>query len=170
MHFVRLTPALVGAALLLTGSAHAQAVATTKTTRTYDCTKAGNANKTACKTATAKPAAAPAAATVTRTTTARNYDCSKAGNANKAVCKNAVKPAVAAAAPAAPAPVAPVAATVTRTTAVHTQQTSRTTTTGAAVHAAGPNGATAQCKDGTYSKSTHRAGTCAGHKGVQTWY
>ena len=168
MHFGRLAPALVGVALLLTGSAHAQAVATTKTTRTYDCTKAGNANKTACKTAaTAKPAAAPAAATVTRTTAARNYDCTKAGNANKAVCKNAAKPAVAAAAPVAPAPVA---ATATRTTAVLTQQTSRTTTTGAAVHAAGPNGATAQCKDGTYSKSTHRAGTCAGHKGVQTWY
>uniref|UniRef100_UPI0032AF4A90 DUF3761 domain-containing protein n=1 Tax=Sphingomonas sp. AR_OL41 TaxID=3042729 RepID=UPI0032AF4A90 len=34
----------------------------------------------------------------------------------------------------------------------------------------GPDGATAQCKDGTYSKSTHRAGTCAGHKGVATWY
>ena len=32
-----------------------------------------------------------------------------------------------------------------------------------------PSGATAQCKDGTYSYSQHRSGTCSGHGGVKTW-
>jgi hypothetical protein len=75
--------------------------------RNYDCTKAGNANKAACKsaakdaaTAAAKPTATKAAAakpaatkvsstTTTKTVTQRNFDCSKPGNANKAVCKSA---------------------------------------------------------------------------------
>ena len=29
-----------------------------------------------------------------------------------------------------------------------------------------PTGATAKCKDGTYSKSAHRSGTCSSHGGV----
>lgn len=33
-----------------------------------------------------------------------------------------------------------------------------------------PIGASAKCKDGTFSFSTHRRGTCSGHKGVKTWY
>lgn len=32
-----------------------------------------------------------------------------------------------------------------------------------------PQGATAKCKDGTYSYSQKRSGTCAGHKGVDFW-
>ncbi|MEU4710805.1 DUF3761 domain-containing protein [Nocardia salmonicida] len=32
-----------------------------------------------------------------------------------------------------------------------------------------PQGATAQCKDGTYSSSKHRRGTCSGHGGVARW-
>lgn len=31
-------------------------------------------------------------------------------------------------------------------------------------------GATARCRDMTYSHSTHRSGTCSGHGGVATWY
>jgi len=34
---------------------------------------------------------------------------------------------------------------------------------------AAPKGATAQCKDGTYSFSKHRSGTCSHHGGVKTW-
>lgn len=32
-----------------------------------------------------------------------------------------------------------------------------------------PPGATAVCRDGEYSYSTHRSGTCSGHGGVRTW-
>ncbi|WP_412000799.1 DUF3761 domain-containing protein [Nocardia sp. CWNU-33] len=35
--------------------------------------------------------------------------------------------------------------------------------------AAPPPGATARCKDGTYSFSKNRSGTCSGHGGVATW-
>lgn len=33
-----------------------------------------------------------------------------------------------------------------------------------------PAGASAQCRDGTYSFSQHRSGTCSHHGGVATWY
>ena len=33
-----------------------------------------------------------------------------------------------------------------------------------------PNGATAQCNDGTFSYSAHRSGTCSHHGGVATWF
>jgi len=33
-----------------------------------------------------------------------------------------------------------------------------------------PAGASAVCRDGTYSFSQHRQGTCSGHGGVATWY
>jgi len=32
-----------------------------------------------------------------------------------------------------------------------------------------PTGATAKCKDGTYSKSQHHSGTCSKHGGVAEW-
>ncbi|MEN9649818.1 MAG: hypothetical protein RL094_785 [Candidatus Parcubacteria bacterium] len=33
-----------------------------------------------------------------------------------------------------------------------------------------PTGATAKCKDGTYSFSKNHKGTCSHHKGVLKWY
>ncbi|WP_203217788.1 DUF3761 domain-containing protein [Nocardia terpenica] len=33
-----------------------------------------------------------------------------------------------------------------------------------------PSGATAQCKDGTYSFSKHRSGTCSSHGGVAVFF
>lgn len=33
-----------------------------------------------------------------------------------------------------------------------------------------PLGATAKCRDGTYSFSQHRSGTCSGHGGVEQWF
>ena len=83
------------------------AVCAPASARTYDCSKPGNATKTACKIATAeaskaiaksapKRMPAPKAAatkvsstTTTKTTTERTYDCSKAGNKTKSVCKSA---------------------------------------------------------------------------------
>jgi hypothetical protein len=35
--------------------------------------------------------------------------------------------------------------------------------------AAAPKGATAQCRDGSYSFSQHRRGTCSHHGGVGSW-
>jgi Protein of unknown function (DUF3761) len=32
-----------------------------------------------------------------------------------------------------------------------------------------PPGATARCRDGDYSYSTHHSGTCSGHGGVSQW-
>ncbi|MBB4688634.1 DUF3761 domain-containing protein [Amycolatopsis jiangsuensis] len=42
---------------------------------------------------------------------------------------------------------------------------------GACVHrpSSNPSGATAKCKDGSYSYSQHRSGTCSGHGGVKQW-
>ena len=37
------------------------------------------------------------------------------------------------------------------------------------VSGAVPQGATAQCRDGTYSFSQHRSGTCSHHGGVSKW-
>ena len=34
---------------------------------------------------------------------------------------------------------------------------------------AAPDGASAECRDGTYSFSAHRSGTCSHHGGVDTW-
>jgi len=33
-----------------------------------------------------------------------------------------------------------------------------------------PAGATARCRDGSYSFSMHRRGTCSGHRGVAEWF
>jgi len=128
--------------------------------RNYDCSKAGNANKTVCKNA-AVPAPPPAAPAVKAAPTARHYDCSKVGNANKAVCKTAAS--VPAAAPAATPASAPAAPRVNRSASARPAAPT-------SVSAAGPNGATAQCNDGTYSHSAHRSGTCSHHGGVKIWY
>ena len=112
----------------------APANAATAATRNYDCSKAGNAGKAACKgtapASQAKPkpapvvagkpapvvAAKPAAVVTAKPATAprtMNYDCTKPGNRMKVACKGAVAatPAPAPSAPAArPAPRVAVAA------------------------------------------------------------
>jgi large subunit ribosomal protein L22e/Meckel syndrome type 1 protein len=99
---------LILAVALAAGCTFASSSPAFAATRNYDCSKPGNANKAACKTAAAsaaKAAAKPspvksaaaakpkttkvASTTSTKTVTQRNYDCSKAGNKNKAMCKSA---------------------------------------------------------------------------------
>ncbi len=72
--------------LFAAGSSHAATRATASpSTRNYDCSKAGNANKAACR--GAAKSTTPAAPAARATPAARNYDCSKAGNANKVACR-----------------------------------------------------------------------------------
>lgn len=145
-------PLLIGAT-----PANAQAAA-----RHYDCTKAGNANKTVCKNA----AAAAPAAVAPAPRTARHYDCSKAGNANKAVCKGAGS------APAAPSSGSLWSRITHRTTTTTTNAAPVTRGTAATQNtsARGPNGATAKCRDGTMSFSAHHSGSCSHHGGVAQFY
>ena len=106
--------ALAAALGFITAAAPAAAQATKAAAvkpMNYDCTKAGNKNKAACKNvavaapakpATMTPAAKPMAATPAKP---MNYDCTKAGNKNKAACKSVAPVAMAPAAkPTAAAP------------------------------------------------------------------
>jgi predicted pyridoxine 5'-phosphate oxidase superfamily flavin-nucleotide-binding protein len=122
--------------------------------RNYDCSKAGNANKAVCKVqagspakpvAPTKPNAAPVAA---KPVAVRNYDCTKLGNRFRKECRAAatIAPAVAAKPVASARPVAAPAAST------------------------GPQGATAKCKDGTFSHSARRSGSCSRHGGVAQYY
>jgi len=135
--------------------AHAQAA-----TRNYDCSKPGNANKAVCK-----AAIAPAPVTTGAKPT-RNYDCSKPGNANKTVCKGTATTAPA----SRPAPPTTYAPRTAPTTSVTRAPAPRAPVTGQNTNRGGPNGATAKCRDNTYSFSAHRSGTCSRHGGVAQWY
>ena len=198
MTFVR--RAMLVAALFVP-AAIAASPAAAAAPRHYDCSKPGNANKTACKSAPATAAReAPQSRTTTTSTTTktttRHYDCTKAGNANKAACRTA----------ATETPTGKTSGAV-KTTTKTTAQTydctkwynrlratcratssstpSRTTVSPASKpsvartasnngSAAGgvnndPRGATAQCKDGTYSHAAHHSGACSRHGGVAKW-
>ena len=68
----------------------------------------------------------------------------------------------------APAPAPPPASTTTKTTTAHTTTSSSTGGSGKSENN-DPTGATAKCKDGMYSHSAHRTGTCSRHGGVAQW-
>ena len=171
--------------------------------RHYDCSKAGNANKAACKsaaatasTAKATPARTTTTAVTTKTTT-RQYDCTKAGNRNKAACRTAAAQTPSGTSPGALKTTTKTTATTTDCTKWYNKMravcrtTSSTSPTRTAVAPArrpaatrtaapasrssaggdnhNPNGAIAQCKDGTYSHAAHREGACSRHGGVAKW-
>lgn len=132
---------------------------TTKITteRTYDCSKAGNKTKAVCKSA----AMTPSKPIVKQTTTAvgtRNYDCSKAGNATKHACQTSVVTHQ---------------ATVAKPVASPRALPSHPSVAGAAPALAPASsvagGATATCKDGTFSHAKVHAGACSHHGGVAKW-
>lgn len=76
-------------------------------------------------------------------------------------------------APAATPPASTAAPTGSATggTASTTHKSTGSAATQATTSASGaaPAGATAQCKDGSYSKSKHHSGACSHHGGVQQW-
>jgi len=104
----------------------------------------------------------------TSTATGRGA-CSGHGGVQKASTSTAAAPAAgaapAAAAKPAPAAATPAAAAPAESKASTPSKSAPTTTAGNA----DPTGATAKCKDGTYSKSQHRSGTCSSHGGVAEW-
>lgn len=181
---------ILGLFALAAGSTLAFSVPTPAAARNYDCSKAGNANKAACKGAAAaipkagatvkpakeeakakpvkkeKTAAKPATATAS---SGRHYDCSKAGNANKAACKGAGA-AMNAAAKSAAKPVEKPRSAPTVASA-HAGPASRKTSAPAtaSIENSNPSGAIAQCKDGTYSHAKGHAGACSHHGGVGKW-
>lgn len=92
--------------------------------------------------------------------------CSGHGGVQKASkSKAAAETTAAAPAPAAATAPAPAAAA---TTAAKSSVVAKSAPVEAASNT-DPTGATAKCKDGTYSKSTHHAGTCSSHGGVAAW-
>ena len=110
----------------------------------------------------------------TTTTSTGKGTCSGHGGiqkAPKAAPAKSASAAAPAATPAAPAAAAP-AATAASAAPAATAAKSSTATKSAPTATAGntdPTGATAKCKDGTYSKSAHRSGTCSRHGGVAEW-
>ena len=78
------------------------------------------------------------------------------------------------AAPAAPAASASAAASTPAAPAAGTPAAAKSSTASKSAPTAtasdtDPTGATAKCKDGTYSKSQHHSGTCSSHGGVAEW-
>ena len=155
---------------------------TSATTGRGACTGHGGVDKSATKKSAAaakaerkaasRAPAAPAAATVgaapkpaAATVTCGDGTSSKAG---RGACARhgGVKTASATPAPAAKA-AAPTTAASVRPAPAARQAAPATATT----HAANtdPTGATAQCKDGTYSHATNHRGACARHQGVAKW-
>jgi hypothetical protein len=136
----------------------------TVTERNYDCSKAGNKNKAVCKgTATA---AKPVVKETTVATSTRHYDCTKPGNANKEQCKVSASTQQSAAKPVA-VPKAVPAAHATKTAIAPTVNATPKATAAAEDHNAA--GATATCKDGTYSHAKTHQGACSHHGGVAKW-
>jgi hypothetical protein len=125
----------------------------TKTTeRHYDCTKAGNANKAACKTAGVQTPSgkSPGAVKTTTATTSTTTDCTKWYNHMRAVCKTTT------------------ASTGSHTTVAPAAKSTATAGAGESV-SNNPAGAAAQCKDGTYSHAKSHSGACSHHGGVAKW-
>jgi hypothetical protein len=158
---------------------------TTTSTGKGTCSGHGGVQKSAAAAATPAPAvpaaaapatpAAPASGATTTckdgTTTASTGKgtCSGHGGVQKAT---KAKPATAAMTPApaaAPAAVAPAAAAPAASTTAAKTSTATKSAPVASASNTDPTGASAKCKDGTYSKSQHRSGTCSSHGGVAEW-
>ncbi len=158
---------LLAVPIVAAGTAHAKPLATVH----YDCTKAGNKTKAACKAQTSSSVSSSAVSSKLATaqpSKSKTFDCTKSGNKNKAQCKVTTVAAATpqtqlvtakptgATTPAAPTPAANLAKTAA--------------TTAPSASASKPAGATAQCKDGSYSMSKQHSGSCSHHGGVKQFY
>lgn len=176
---------LIMAAALAAGCTLVSSAPALAAAKNYDCSKAGNANKAACKNVakTGAPAAKVAAApkAVATKSVSRSYDCTKAGNANKTQCKSSTT-VIKTVAKAAPAPATKPSLLQRMSTALgggaakpasptHPAAVQRRTAAAApaSVEDRNPAGAIAQCKDGTYSHAKGRTGACSRHGGVAKW-
>jgi Protein of unknown function (DUF3761) len=177
---VMAAPLLAFALTLPTHGADATAPTTCKDGTTSSATGKGacsghggvqKSDQTSTTTAAPAPAAAPASPAhgpttckdgTTSSATGKGA-CSSHGGVQKATTP-AAPPAAAAAPASAPAPAPAPAATAAKSTSTATKSapTAKASNTD-------PTGATAKCKDGTYSKSQHRSGTCSSHGGVAEW-
>jgi hypothetical protein len=133
---------------------------------------AASAAAPAAATPAPKPAPTAAGSTTckdgTTSTSTGKGTCSGHGGVQKATSK----PATAAATPPAAAPPAAAPAPTVAPAPAATAAKSATATKSAPTATASntdPTGATAKCKDGTYSKSQHHSGTCSSHGGVAEW-
>jgi len=128
----------------------------------------------AMQTAGAQAAAAPTTCKDGTTSSATGRGaCSGHGGVQKATSSGSTGSSSASAATP-PASSAPPSGTMVKSTAPTTSAPSTTAakSTAAPTKSTGntdPTGATAKCKDGTYSKSTHHSGTCSKHGGVDQW-
>ena len=128
------------------------------------------AASTSTSTAAPAPAAAPAATTTTGgPTTCKDGTTSSATGKGTCSGHGGVQKATTSAAP--PAAAAPASAPTPAPAATAAKSTPTATASAPTVKASNtdPTGATAKCKDGTYSKSQHRSGTCSSHGGVAAW-
>jgi hypothetical protein len=139
---------LILAAALAAGCTLASSAPAVAAAKHYDCSKAGNANKAACKNAATN--AAPKAT---------NAEAKAAKAEAKAQAKAAKSEAKATQTAAAKPKSVPKAVAPRRTAAAAP----------ASVEDRNPAGAIAQCKDGTYSHAKARSGACSRHGGVGKW-
>jgi hypothetical protein len=128
--------------------------------RNYDCSKAGNANKAACKTG-AKDAAKM---------TTKPAPAAKTAAAKPAPKTAAAKPAPASAPVAKPSMFQRMSNALTGSKpAPAAKPAPKRVAAAASNEDRNPAGAIAQCKDGTYSHAKARTGACSRHGGVAKW-
>ena len=149
-----------------------------KSERNYDCSKAGNKNKAACKTAAAPvkpmPVLTPAKPAVAKSAPVKPM----AASAQARVAPAAAKPASArptAAAPAARNYDCTKAGNANKTVCKAAVATRPAPVAKPKAAASGssddknPVGAIGRCRDGMYSHSKQRVGACSHHGGVAQW-
>jgi hypothetical protein len=130
-------------------------------------TDKGTTYKDFSKSCMSKGASTTVASTTTTTTAPAPTPAKKPSILSTMMAKKTTTTTTAAAAPgpvAAPASTAVAAATTTKTKTTKTK-TSASAKTAKALDT-DPTGATANCKDGSYSHSKQHSGSCAGHGGV----